>query len=248
MGGYRYATAVGSDITGFGADEIIIDDPVQPEDALSERVKQQLRDWVNSSVYTRFNDPSQGNHAGDLGAQLARMSGMSLTYLTVVMRNSGVRRHRHEPALYAENRARLAWNLVVFPAPAVRSIIRLEAKALRPLQAEPPCMSVTRKLQRLLVFASQSIITGGSSADALRLIALAIAITASQTSWGSFFCSVITAPRCSHQGCSEKENVGGHVDRLIAICGEPMRWPCTTFAGSTMPTHLGVAPLLKTRS
>jgi hypothetical protein len=40
MGGYRYATAVGSDITGFGADEIIIDDPVQPEDALSERVKQ----------------------------------------------------------------------------------------------------------------------------------------------------------------------------------------------------------------
>jgi predicted phage terminase large subunit-like protein len=60
MGGYRYATAVGSDITGFGADEIIIDDPVQPEDALSERVKQQLRDWVNSSVYTRFNDPSRG--------------------------------------------------------------------------------------------------------------------------------------------------------------------------------------------
>ena len=58
-GGYRYATAVGSDITGFGADEIIIDDPVQPEDALSERVKHQLRDWVNSSVYTRFNDPSK---------------------------------------------------------------------------------------------------------------------------------------------------------------------------------------------
>jgi hypothetical protein len=59
-GGYRYATAVGSDITGFGADEIIIDDPVQPEGALSERVKQQLRGWVNSSVYTRFNDPSKG--------------------------------------------------------------------------------------------------------------------------------------------------------------------------------------------
>ena len=27
---------------------------------MSERVKQQLRDWVNSSIYTRFNDPSQG--------------------------------------------------------------------------------------------------------------------------------------------------------------------------------------------
>jgi len=34
-GGYRYATAVGSDITGFGADEIIIDDPIQPEDVHS---------------------------------------------------------------------------------------------------------------------------------------------------------------------------------------------------------------------
>jgi hypothetical protein len=46
LGGYRYATAVGSDITGFGADEIIIDDPVQPEDALSERSKPRVRDWV----------------------------------------------------------------------------------------------------------------------------------------------------------------------------------------------------------
>ena len=60
MGGHRYATAVGSDITVFGADEIIIDDPIQPEEALSERVKQQVRDWVDSSVRTRFNDPKAG--------------------------------------------------------------------------------------------------------------------------------------------------------------------------------------------
>ena len=59
-GGYRYATAVGSDITGFGADEIIIDDPVQPEDVHSDRVKQKVRDWVESSARTRFNDPSKG--------------------------------------------------------------------------------------------------------------------------------------------------------------------------------------------
>ncbi len=59
-GGYRYATAVGSDITGFGADEIIIDDPLQPDEATSELMKQKLRDWVQSSVLTRFNDPSKG--------------------------------------------------------------------------------------------------------------------------------------------------------------------------------------------
>jgi hypothetical protein len=60
QGGYRYATSVGSDITGFGADQIIIDDPVQPEDVYSERVMQKTRDWVEISVRTRFNDPSKG--------------------------------------------------------------------------------------------------------------------------------------------------------------------------------------------
>jgi len=60
QGGYRYSTAVGSHITGFGADEIIIDDPIQPEDATSESVKQRFRSWLSSSVLTRFNDPNRG--------------------------------------------------------------------------------------------------------------------------------------------------------------------------------------------
>ena len=59
-GGYRYATSVGSDITGFGADVIIIDDPMQPDDAASEQTKEKLRSWISSSVLTRFNDPTRG--------------------------------------------------------------------------------------------------------------------------------------------------------------------------------------------
>lgn len=59
-GGARYATSIGSDITGFGADVIIIDDPMQPDQATSERVKQDVRQWVSSSVMTRFNDPAKG--------------------------------------------------------------------------------------------------------------------------------------------------------------------------------------------
>ena len=59
-GGYRYATAVGSDITGFRADEIIIDDPLQPEDAPSEMAKEKVRSWVDTSVITRFKDHSNG--------------------------------------------------------------------------------------------------------------------------------------------------------------------------------------------
>ena len=59
-GGYRYATSIGSDITGFGADEIIVDDPMQPDEAGSEKRKQDIRSWVQSSALTRFNDPSRG--------------------------------------------------------------------------------------------------------------------------------------------------------------------------------------------
>ena len=60
QGGYRFATAVGSHITGFGADVIIIDDPIQPADAASENVKRNVRDWVANSVLTRFNNPNLG--------------------------------------------------------------------------------------------------------------------------------------------------------------------------------------------
>lgn len=59
-GGYRYATSVGSTITGFGADIIIIDDPLQPEDVSSETAKREFRSWLGSSVLTRFNDQNKG--------------------------------------------------------------------------------------------------------------------------------------------------------------------------------------------
>jgi hypothetical protein len=55
-GGYRYATAVGSDITGFRPTEIIVDDPIEPEEGSSEPVKEKLRSWISSSVLTRFED------------------------------------------------------------------------------------------------------------------------------------------------------------------------------------------------
>ena len=58
--GARYVTSVGSDITGFGADVIIIDDPMQPDDAASEHAKERLRSWVFNSVLTRFNDAAKG--------------------------------------------------------------------------------------------------------------------------------------------------------------------------------------------
>src|SRR2546426_3267588 len=39
-GGGRYATSVGGTLTGRGGDFIIIDDPIKPEDTLSDRARQ----------------------------------------------------------------------------------------------------------------------------------------------------------------------------------------------------------------
>jgi hypothetical protein len=60
QGGYRYAAAAGGDISGFGADQIVIDDSVRSEDVYFGRVAQNRRDWIESSVRTRFDSYSKG--------------------------------------------------------------------------------------------------------------------------------------------------------------------------------------------
>jgi predicted phage terminase large subunit-like protein len=59
-GGKRYATAVGSDIAGFRADLIIMDDLIQPDAALNELHKQNCRDWYYGVVAQRLRDQTTG--------------------------------------------------------------------------------------------------------------------------------------------------------------------------------------------
>jgi predicted phage terminase large subunit-like protein len=59
-GGQRYATAVGSDIAGFRADLIVIDDPMQPDEVASELAKERLRTWYYGVVAQRLLDQSAG--------------------------------------------------------------------------------------------------------------------------------------------------------------------------------------------
>lgn len=59
-GGYRMATSVGGAVTGFGADLIILDDPVKADDAYSETVRNGANDWIRSSLMSRFNDRRTG--------------------------------------------------------------------------------------------------------------------------------------------------------------------------------------------
>ncbi len=54
--GVRLATSVGGVLTGRGADFIIIDDPLKPDEALSETQRNAANAWFDHTLYSRFND------------------------------------------------------------------------------------------------------------------------------------------------------------------------------------------------
>jgi predicted phage terminase large subunit-like protein len=54
--GYRYATSVGGTLTGRGGNLIIIDDPIKPDDALSETKRSAVNEWFDRTLYSRLDD------------------------------------------------------------------------------------------------------------------------------------------------------------------------------------------------
>ena len=58
--GYRLATSTGGVLTGRGADIILIDDPLKPEEALSEAQRQAANEWYDHTLYSRLNDKRHG--------------------------------------------------------------------------------------------------------------------------------------------------------------------------------------------
>ena len=58
--GFRLATSVGGVLTGRGADFIIIDDPLKPDEALSETQRKAVNDWYGHTLYSRLNDKRKG--------------------------------------------------------------------------------------------------------------------------------------------------------------------------------------------
>jgi predicted phage terminase large subunit-like protein len=59
--GFRLATSIGGVLTGRGADCIIIDDPLKPEEALSDTQRKSVNNWFDQSLYSRLNDKSNGS-------------------------------------------------------------------------------------------------------------------------------------------------------------------------------------------
>jgi hypothetical protein len=54
------ATSVGGVLTGRGADFIIIDAPLKPEEALSETQRKSVNQWFDNTSLSRLNHKEQG--------------------------------------------------------------------------------------------------------------------------------------------------------------------------------------------
>ncbi len=110
-GGARLATSVGGALTGFGADIIILDDPIKPEDAVSDLQRRATNDWFRQSLLTRLNDKRSGAvvnvmhrlHEDDLAGFAARLEDWDEIALAAIAPEDEA--HRFEtpygPAIFA---------------------------------------------------------------------------------------------------------------------------------------------------
>ena len=89
--GFRVATSVGGVLTGRGADAILIDDPLKPEEALSRAARARANDWFDNTLYSRLNDKRSGA-------------------IVIIMQRL------HEDDLVGHVLAQEAWEVVSFPA------------------------------------------------------------------------------------------------------------------------------------
>jgi predicted phage terminase large subunit-like protein len=78
-GGGRLATSVGGSFTGRGGDWVIIDDPMKGDDALSEAMRETVKEWFQNTARHRADDDKtryiilmQRLHEDDLAGHLLR--------------------------------------------------------------------------------------------------------------------------------------------------------------------------------
>jgi predicted phage terminase large subunit-like protein len=58
--GFRMSTSVGGVLTGRGADVIVLDDPLKPDDALSETKRNAANEWFDNTLLSRLNSKETG--------------------------------------------------------------------------------------------------------------------------------------------------------------------------------------------
>jgi len=58
--GFRYATSIGGSVTGRGGDLVLIDDPMKPEEAMSELKRNAVNQWFDGTLYPRLDNKAEG--------------------------------------------------------------------------------------------------------------------------------------------------------------------------------------------
>ena len=85
LGGERRSDSLDGAITGFGAQYIIIDDPMKSEDAMSQAAREKVINFYTGTLHSRLNNPEksafilvmQRLHEDDLSGFLLRQGGWS---------------------------------------------------------------------------------------------------------------------------------------------------------------------------
>ncbi|MDR2760288.1 MAG: phage terminase large subunit [Rickettsiales bacterium] len=81
--GFRFAASVGGTLTGEGGDILIVDDPHNPQQALSKVYREKVLQWFSNTFSSRLNDKKTGAiiivmqrlHSGDLSGYLLNKGG-----------------------------------------------------------------------------------------------------------------------------------------------------------------------------
>lgn len=92
LGGTRLATSIGGSVTGFGAEWIIIDDPLKAEDALSKTLRERVNTFFSGTLHSRLNDKIKGRivlamqrlHEDDLAGYLLAQDGWTELKLAAI--------------------------------------------------------------------------------------------------------------------------------------------------------------------
>jgi predicted phage terminase large subunit-like protein len=141
--GFRMSTSVGGVLTGRGADIIILDDPLKPDDALSETLRNSVNEWYNNTLLSRLNSKETG-------------------IIIIVMQRL------HQDDLVGHVMEQEEWDVLSFPAIAEedenhlidgplgrRQFVRKAGEVLEPKRESRPTLAAIRRTTGEYNFASQ---------------------------------------------------------------------------------------------
>jgi predicted phage terminase large subunit-like protein len=141
--GFRLSTSVGGVLTGRGADFIIIDDPLKPDEALSEVQRRAVNEWYDHTLISRLNSKRDGCiiiimqrlHEDDLVGHVLQQKGWRVLKF---------------PAIAEENQ-----NLSIQTPYGRKEFCRKEGEALHPEREPLEVLAQLRGIQGEYNFAGQ---------------------------------------------------------------------------------------------